>query len=290
MFNKVYLVGVGLITGSLAKDLKCRKLAGTVVGIGRDSQRLSKAQALGIIDEYELLQESDVSDAELVVLGVPVGNSADSFSLLKPSLQPDTLLTDVGSTKSSVIQAAESVFTEFPSKFVPGHPIAGSEQSGFEHAQEHLFHGRKVILTPTYKTDVGAVRSIRSMWQAVGASVDEVSAEQHDKILAATSHLPHVLAYTLVNDLGGRLDAASIFSYSAGGFDDFTRIASSSPAMWADICEANREEILGSITAFKNRLSELRLAIDSRDKDTITRFFQQAKRIRDMKPAGGDEK
>lgn len=290
MFNKVYLVGVGLITGSLAKDLKRRKLAGMVIGIGRDAQRLSKAQAAGIIDGYELLQESDVSDANLVVLGVPVGKSVDSFALLKSSLRSDTLLTDVGSTKCDVIHAAESVFVELPSKFVPGHPIAGSEQSGFEHAQEHLFHGRKVILTPTCKTDVAAVQSIRSMWQAVGASVDEMSAEHHDKILSATSHLPHVLAYTLVNYLGSRLDANSISSYSAGGLDDFTRIASSSPVMWADICAANRQEILESITAFEDHLNELRLAIDIRDKDTIIRLFRQAKRMRDMKLSGCGDK
>lgn len=282
MFNKVYLVGVGLINGSLAKDLKHRQLAETIIGVGRDSERLSKAQALGILDGYQLLQESDVADADLVVLGVPVGEIGRSLALLKPTLDPDTLLTDVGSTKGNVIQAAVNIFAELPARFVPGHPIAGGEQSGFEHAQEHLFQGRKIILTPTDKTDSTAVRSIRSMWQAVGASVDEMSAERHDQVLSATSHLPHVVAYTLVNCLNGRLDEDSVFNYAAGGLHDFTRIASSSPVMWADICEANKDEILESIKVFNNCLDELRSAIDEQDKEAIVRFFQRAKRVRDV--------
>ena len=282
MFNKVYLVGVGLINGSLAKDLKRRRLAETIIGVGRDPERLSKAQASGIIDGHQLLQESDVADADLVVLGVPVGETGRSLALLKSTLVPGTLLTDVGSTKGNVIQAAVNVFAELPARFVPGHPIAGGEQSGFEHAQEHLFQGRKVILTPTGKTDSTAIRSVRSMWQAVGASVVEMSAERHDQILSATSHLPHVVAYTLVNCLNGRLDEDSVFNYAAGGLYDFTRIASSSPAMWADICAANRDEILESIRVFNDCLGELHSAIDEQDKDAITRFFQQAKRVRDV--------
>lgn len=282
MFNRVYLVGVGLINGSLAKDLHHRQLAKTIIGVGRNSHRLSQAQALGIIDEYQLLQECNVADADLVVLGVPVGKTGDSLALLKPSLVADTLLTDVGSTKSNVMEAAAGALGELPAKFVPGHPIAGSEQSGFEHAQVSLFEGRRVILTPTAKTDITAVQSIKSMWQAMGAVVDEMSAQHHDQILAATSHVPHIVAYALVNYLSSKSDADNIFDYAAGGFHDFTRIASSSSTMWADICEANKDEILESIEAFAGCLDGLRLMIDRQDKDALTHFFQQAKKVRDI--------
>lgn len=281
MFNKVYLVGVGLINGSLAKDLKRYQLAKTIIGVGRDSQRLAKAQALDIIDNYQLLQDCNVSDADVIILGVPVGKTGDSLALLKPSLNPRSLLTDVGSTKGNVVQAAEEVFGELPARFVPGHPIAGSEQSGFEYAQEDLFQNRKVILTPTENTDAAAVQDIKKMWLATGAQVEEMTVGQHDAILSATSHLPHMVAYTLVNYLGERDDASSIFNFAAGGFYDFTRIASSDPTMWADICKANKDRLLESIDGFSNCLNELRSAIDKQDGDVINALLKQAKHLRD---------
>jgi prephenate dehydrogenase len=281
MFNKVYLVGVGLINGSLAKDLKRYQLAKTIIGVGRDSQRLAKAQALGIIDNYQLLQDCNVSDADVIILGVPVGKTGDSLALLKPSLNPRSLLTDVGSTKGNVVQAAEEVFGELPARFVPGHPIAGSEQSGFEYAQEDLFKNRKVILTPTENTDAAAVQDIKKMWLAIGAQVEEMTVGQHDAILSATSHLPHMVAYTLVNYLGERDDASSIFNFAAGGFYDFTRIASSDPTMWVDICKANKDRLLESIDGFSNCLNELRSAIDKQDGDVINALLKQAKHLRD---------
>lgn len=281
MFNKVYLVGVGLINGSLAKDLKRHQLAKTIIGVGRDSQRLAKAQALDIIDNYQLLQDCNVSDADVIILGVPVGKTGDTLALLKPSLSPRSLLTDVGSTKGNVVQAAEEVFGELPARFVPGHPIAGSEQSGFEYAQEDLFQNRKVILTPTENTDAAAVQDIKKMWLATGAQVEEMTVGQHDAILSATSHLPHMVAYTLVNYLGERDDASSIFNFAAGGFYDFTRIASSDPTMWVDICKANKDRLLESIDGFSNCLNELRSAIDKQDGDVINAILKQAKHLRD---------
>ncbi|MCZ6566139.1 MAG: prephenate dehydrogenase/arogenate dehydrogenase family protein [Gammaproteobacteria bacterium] len=281
MFNKVYLVGVGLINASLAKDLKRYQLAKTIIGVGRDSQRLAKAQALDIIDNYQLLQDCNVSDADVIILGVPVGKTGDSLALLKPSLNPRSLLTDVGSTKGNVVQAAEEVFGELPARFVPGHPIAGSEQSGFEYAQEDLFQNRKVILTPTENTDEAAVQDIKKMWLATGAQVEEMTVGQHDAILSATSHLPHMVAYTLVNYLGERDDASSIFNFAAGGFYDFTRIASSDPTMWVDICKANKDRLLESIDGFSNCLNELRSAIDKQDGDVINALLKQAKHLRD---------
>lgn len=281
MFNKVYLVGVGLINASLAKDLKRLNLAQSIVGVGRDSQRLATAQSLNIIDEYQLLESVDVSNADVIVVGVPVGKIKDTFSILKSSLNAYTLLTDVGSSKCDVVQAALEVFGELPINFVPGHPIAGSEQSGFEHSIEQLYENRKVILTPTDKTSSSASDAITKMWKAVGANVDLMSASKHDAILSATSHLPHMVAYNLVNYLGKRDDAESIFKYAAGGFYDFTRIASSDPTMWADICVANRDEIINSINGFIDCLSELKQKISTQDKDAIHALFEQAKQLRD---------
>jgi len=281
MFNKVYLVGVGLINASLAKDLRQHGLARSIVGVGRDAQRLAAAQALNIIDEYQLLQESNVSDADVIVVGVPVGKIKDTFSILKPSLNSKTLLTDVGSSKSNVVQSALEVFGELPINFVPGHPIAGGEQSGFEHAVEQLYKNRKVILTPTEKTATSASDAIAKMWESVGANVDFMSASQHDAILSATSHLPHMVAYNLVNYLGRREDAERIFNYAAGGFYDFTRIASSDPTMWADICVANKDEIINSIDGFISCLTELKQKIAVQDREGIHASFDQAKKLRD---------
>ena len=284
MFNKVYLIGVGLINGSLARDLKSRNLAKVIIGIGRNRQRLAGARSLGIIDGYCLLQDADVSDADAIVIGVPVAKTADSLASIKSSFNANTLLTDVGSTKCSVIQAVQEVFGELPARFVPGHPIAGSEQSGYEHARENLFRDRKVILTPAENTDAQALQRIRQMWQAAGAVVDELAPEQHDLILSATSHLPHMVAYALVSYLGARPDADQAFKYAAAGFYDFTRIASSSPAMWTDICMANRDGLLGSIDGFSGLLKELRSVISDQDEQALYTFLDRAKHLRDSNP------
>lgn len=281
MFNKVYLIGVGLINASLAKDLRRHKLAKYIVGIGRDEGRLSKAKSLGVIDEHQLLQDIDVSDADIIVVGVPVGKIKDTFSVLKPSLSAKTILTDVGSSKTNVVNAAIEVFGELPINFVPGHPIAGSEQSGFEHSVENLYQNRKVILTPTEKTLESASNTVTEMWERVGATVDLMPADKHDAILSATSHLPHMVAYNLVNYLGQREDAESIFNYAAGGFYDFTRIASSDPTMWADICIANKHEIIHSIDGFVASLNGLKQKIVEQDKSAIFALFDQAKQLRD---------
>jgi prephenate dehydrogenase len=281
MFNKVFFIGVGLINASLAKDLKYHKLAKSIIGVGRDAERLSEAKSLGIIDEYQLLPEIDVSAADMVVVGVPVGKIKDIFSILKPSLNDKTLLTDVGSSKTDIVQAALEVFGELPVNFVPGHPIAGSEKSGFENSIENLYKSKKVILTPTENSLESAVMKVAEMWREVGAHVDILSADQHDAILSATSHLPHVVAYNLVNYLGQRRDADSIFNYAAGGFYDFTRIASSDPMMWADICVANKDEIINSIDGFVVSLNELRQKIVEKDKSAIVESFMQAKHLRD---------
>lgn len=281
MFDKVCLVGVGLINGSLARDLKRLDLARAITGLGRDRERLAGAQSAGLIDDFALLADADVADADLVVLGVPVAKTAEVLEAIRPSLGSSTLLTDVGSTKCSVIQAAQGVFGELPARFVPGHPIAGSERIGYEHAKDQLFDGRRVILTPTEDTDAQALQRIQAMWQAVGARVDELSADRHDLILSATSHLPHMVAYTLVNYLEAKPEAEQIFDYAAAGFYDFTRIASSSPAMWTDICLANREQLLVSIEGFGQLLKELHALISDNKEEALYAFLEQAKHLRD---------
>jgi len=252
--------------------------------VGRDAKRLAAAQAANILDEFQLLEDVNVADADVVIVGVPVGKIKDTFSILKPSLKAETILTDtdVGSSKADVVQAALDVFGELPENFVPGHPIAGREKSGFEYSIERLYENRTVILTPTEKTATSASNAIADMWRAVGAKVDLMSAQQHDAILSATSHLPHVVAYNLVNYLGQREDAKSIFNYAAGGFYDFTRIASSDPTMWADICVANQNEIINSIDGFINCLNELKQKISTQDKSGIHAAFDQAKQLRDL--------
>ena len=281
MFDRVCLVGVGLINGSLAKDLKRLDLARTITGLGRDRERLAGAHSAGLIDDFDLLADADVADADLVVLGVPVAKTAEVLEAIRPSLGSATLLTDVGSTKCSVIQAARQVFGDLPRQFVPGHPIAGSEQIGYEHAKARLFDGRRVILTPIENTDAQALQRIRAMWQAVGAEVDELSADRHDLILSATSHLPHMVAYTLVNYLEAKPEADQIFDYAAAGFYDFTRIASSSPAMWTDICMANREQLLVSIEGFGQLLKELHSLISDDKEEALYAFLELAKHLRD---------
>ena len=280
MFKNVYIIGVGLINASLAKDLKREQLAGKIIGVGRDNERLQVAQSLGVIDEYQLLQNVDVSDADIIVVGVPVSKIKNCFAAIQSSYNQNALLTDVGSCKSSVIKAADDVFGALPKNLVPGHPIAGSEQSGCEHAVEHLYQNRKVILTPTESTADIALNAVTKMWQSVDADVDVMSAEQHDSILSATSHLPHMVAYNLVNYLGQRDDAIQVFNYAAGGFYDFTRIASSDPTMWTDICLENKNEIIKSIDGFIHCLENLKLEIAEQDKTAIHELFLHAKQLR----------
>lgn len=282
MFNEVHLIGVGLINGSLSLDMRRLNLANKIVGIGRNKDRLIKAKKANVIDSFQLLDSVNISSADVVIIGVPVSKFKNVFETIKPTLNQDTLVTDVGSTKQNIINQAYDIFNQIPPNFVPGHPIAGSEQSGFEFAVEGLFKNRKVILTPTDSTSEIAVNKIHKMWQSVGADVDLMDASTHDGVVSATSHLPHMVAYTLVNYLSERKDLNSIFKYAAGGFYDFTRIASSDPIMWADICLANKDKLIESINGFTSCLNELLRAIETQDKKTIHELLKQAKATRDV--------
>jgi prephenate dehydrogenase len=281
MINRLTIYGVGLIGGSLARALKAAGACGEVVGYGRSVAPLQKALELGVIDRYETELAAAMQGSDVVLLGVPVGAVEAVLRELQPHLESDTIITDVGSTKGSVVAAAEKVFGTLPPRFIPGHPIAGTEQSGVEASFAELFHQRRVILTPAAQSDPAALETVRWMWQQAGAEVTEMSVAHHDEVLAATSHLPHLLAFTLVDTLARLEEHDDIFRFAAGGFRDFTRIASSSPQMWHDICLNNREALLKMVGRFSAELATLTAAIERGDGEAIRQTFERAKSARD---------
>lgn len=281
IFDKVCIIGIGLIGGSLARAARAADLVGEIVGCGRNEANLERAVELGVIDRFDTDPAAAVADAELVVLGVPLGAMQPTMEAIRPALRSDAILTDVGSAKASVVDAARSAFGEVPPGFVPGHPIAGTEKSGVDASFSELFRQRRIILTPTEQTDSRALGRVRSLWQGVGGEVVEMSVEHHDEVLAATSHLPHVLAFTLVDTLSRLGERDEVFQYAAGGFRDFTRIASSDPIMWRDICLANRSAILDMIERYQAELSNMQEAIQQRDGQRLLEAFLRAKQARD---------
>ena len=281
-FNKICILGVGLIGGSLARAYKKVNPNVEIVGLGRNEANLKQAQAGGVIDSYSMNLKEALLNSELLVFAVPVGAMTSAFEMVKPFLNSSIILTDVGSTKQSVIHSANTILQELACNFVPGHPIAGTEKSGSEAAFAELFQQRRVILTPSESTNRDAVNKVTSLWQSCGAEVIEMSATHHDEVLAATSHLPHMLAFSLVDTLSTMNDKSDIFKYAAGGFRDFTRIASSSPEMWQDICLANNDSLVSVIKKFQSDLSALTSAIEAGDKELILTIFSRAKKARDQ--------
>ncbi len=279
--GRLAILGVGLIGGSLALALKKQGAVERVVGWSRREATLRKALELGVIDRAEPDPGDAIRGAEIAVLGVPVGAMESLFRQLAPHLGKETVITDVGSTKGSVVEAARCVFGELPPTFVPGHPIAGIERSGVEAAFAELYQGRRVILTPLPESDPDAVSRVRAMWEQCGAEVVEMEVVHHDEVLAATSHLPHMLAYSLVDTLARMDESEEIFQYAAGGFRDFTRIASSDPRMWHDICLANRDALSAMLERFRADLAQLSDAIRKGDSDFLMQTFLRAKRARD---------
>lgn len=280
-FDRLCIIGIGLIGGSLARAVKRSGFCAEVVGSDRDETRLRRAVELGVIDRYERDPARAVADADVIVLAIPLGAIEKALRDIAPYIKQDAVITDVGSAKGSVILAAQAVFGVFPERFVPGHPIAGTEKNGVEFSFADLYQGRRVILTPMPHTDAGAIAAVRRMWQLAGAEVEEMSADHHDEVLAATSHLPHMVAFALVDTLARMHEQAEIFRYAAGGFRDFTRIASSDPVMWRDICLANREAIVTMIDRFQGDLALLRESILAGDAKRIEATFTQAKIARD---------
>jgi len=282
MIKQLTIIGVGLIGGSLARALKRAGVVGEVVGAGRDTQHLQQALALGVVDRIETDLALAVQGADIVVVATPVGAVETVFRSIAPGLSSGTILTDVGSTKASVVAAARAAFGQLPENFVPGHPVAGTEKSGVEASFAGLFEGRRIILTPTENSASQAIARVRAMWEQTGAEVVETGIEHHDEVLAATSHLPHLLAFSLVDTLA-RLDAKQeVFEYAAGGFRDFTRIASSDPEIWHDICLHNSSALLKMLACFEADLDRLRQAIADNDGDYLLQVFGRAKAARDQ--------
>lgn len=279
--KRLCIIGVGLIGGSLARALRQADAAGEIVGAGRGRTTLERAVELGVIDRFETDPGAAVRDADMVVVAVPLKAIRPVLASIAGHLPPDCVLTDVGSAKQCVVDDARAVFGTLPAGFIPGHPIAGTERSGVEASFPELFQGRRVILTPLLESEAWAHERVKAMWEATGAEVVDMGVRHHDDVLAATSHLPHVLAYTLVDSLARLDDRAEIFRYAAGGFRDFTRIASSDPVMWRDICLANQTPLLAILRRFGDDLDRLTRAIEQGDGEAIMATFQRAKHARD---------
>ena len=275
------IIGVGLIGGSLARALREAGVCREVVGSGRNPVHLQQAVDLGVIDRFDTDPARAVAGADMVLVAVPLGAMESVFESIRDHLAENAVLTDAGSAKGSVIEAAQRAFGAVPGNFVPGHPIAGTEQSGVGASFAGLYRDRRVILTPADTTDPVATARVRAMWEAAGAYVTEMTAVHHDAVLAATSHLPHVLAYTLVDSLARLGDQDEIFEYAAGGFRDFTRIASSDPVMWRDICLANGDAIELLIEHFIEDLQALKGAVHLHDGERLLEIFTSAKQARD---------
>lgn len=282
MFDRLCVIGVGLIGGSIAKAARQRGLCRSVVGLGReaDAANLREAQRQGVIDSYLHDAAAALPGADLVIIAAPVGSFEAIFAMLKPHWPAAAVVTDVGSTKANIVAAAEAVFGSVPRNFVPGHPIAGAEKSGVGAAQADLFQHKRCILTPVPATDAAAVQIVRHFWEQLGASVSLMDVAHHDSVLAATSHLPHILAYALVDLLGRKDEQVEIFKYAAGGFRDFTRIASSDPSMWRDICMANRQEIAPLLLQLGEEIKTLASLLEHGESEQLFEVFSYAKNAR----------
>lgn len=281
LIPRLAIIGVGLIGGSLALALKEAGAVGEVIGCGRGKPNLEKALELGVIDRYVREPLEAVKGADVVFLATPVKSLSTVTQQCLPGLKPGAVMTDGGSVKGDVVRAIEPLLPEGV-HFVPGHPIAGTENSGAEAAFPSLYQGKRCILTPTENTDSQALELIEQMWRTVGSEVVRMPLEKHDKILAAISHLPHMVAYSLVNAVGSYDHyEENILEYSAGGFRDFTRIASSDPTMWRDIAETNRDALLEMIEQFENSLAELKADITEGHGEKLFEFFLRSKQLRD---------
>ncbi len=282
MFKKLCVIGVGLIGGSIAKSARENNLVENIIGFGRidDVENLQLAKDLNVIDEFFTDIEQAVLDADCVIIATPVAATEAILKLLNPFWSSETIYSDVGSTKGNVLEAAKTVFGFVPDNFIPAHPIAGAENSGVQAALVDLFVAKRLIITPVENTSVIALKKLQTFWEKIGALVSIMDVKQHDSVLAATSHLPHLLAFALVDMLGQRDEQEAIFKYAAGGFRDFTRIASSDPTMWTAICEANKTEISPLIEQFKMELSKIQQFLESENHDALFELFTYANQAR----------
>jgi prephenate dehydrogenase len=279
-FAKIAVFGVGLIGGSFALALKKAGAAGQIVGVGRTAASLVRAQELGIIDAISTSAADAVTGADLVLIAAPVAQTETILASIKPHLQPGTVITDAGSTKTDVVVAARKALGEKISQFVPGHPIAGREQNGPDAAIVDLYAGKKVVLTPLQENAADAVARVGDAWQLCGALIHRLTPQDHDRVFAAVSHLPHLLAYALVDDIARKPHADLLFQYAASGFRDFTRIAGSSPEMWRDISLANQAALLAELDAYIVQLSGLRRLLAEGDGAAIESVYANAQQAR----------
>ncbi|MEW5837939.1 MAG: prephenate dehydrogenase/arogenate dehydrogenase family protein [Pseudomonadota bacterium] len=279
--GRLLLIGSGLIGGSLALALKRAGVVGEVLACSRHPATLERALALGVIDRCEQDMRHAASGADMIVLAVPMLAMREVLEKIQPALSPGCVVSDVGSAKQSVIADARAVLGDKLAQFVPAHPIAGTEKSGPDAAFAELFDQRRVIVTPLAENSETDVARVVSMWQSAGALVECMSAEHHDHVLAATSHLPHLLAFALVDSLARMDERQEVFRYAAGGFRDFTRIAASDPTMWRDIALANRVEILSMLQRYQQELAALQADLQHEDADALFARFSRAQKARE---------
>lgn len=287
-FNKLVIFGVGLIGGSLARALRERgDVAGarTVIGVGRSPASTARALELGVIDGTAALSDdaalsAALAGADLVLLAAPVAQTQPLLERIAPFLDPDTIVTDAGSTKSDVVAAARAALGDRIRQFVPGHPIAGRESSGVDAALPDLYVSRNVVLCALPENRPDTVERVAAMWRATGAAVHAMTPAQHDRVFASVSHLPHLLSFALVEQILNSPDAALKFSFAAGGFRDFTRIAASSPEMWRDICVANRAALLDELDGYTAVLAQLRAAVEAADGAALEAVFARSREAR----------
>ncbi len=282
MLDRLVIIGVGLIGGSFALALRKTGVMRHIIGVGRSRENMQHAMEHGVIDEIAPDMASALHRADFVLLAMPVGQTENIMMQIAPHLQPGTIVSDAGSTKQNVVTAARCHLGENLKNFVPGHPIAGAEQSGVLAAQNDLYAGKHVILTPLAETRADAVETTAALWRACGAKVSQMPVDEHDQILAATSHLPHILAFALMNHLCKSTDnPENLLRFAGSGFRDFTRIASSSPEMWRDICLANRSALIGQITAYHHELDILKNLLENGDGEALQKAFSQARGMRE---------
>ena len=279
-FDKVVIFGVGLIGGSFALALRHAGACGHIVGMGRSQAALGRALELGIIDSIGESIADALSGANLVLVAAPVAQTEAILAAMLAHLEDGTVVTDAGSTKADVVAGARRALGARVAQFVPGHPIAGSESNGPDAAIATLYRGKKTVLTPLPENSDFDVARVAGAWAACGALVRQLTASEHDKVFACVSHLPHLLAYALVDDVASKPHADLLFQYAASGFRDFTRIAASSPEMWRDISLANRDALLGELDAYLAQLGAMRAMLAAGDGAALEVVFANARRAR----------
>ncbi|WP_305910178.1 prephenate dehydrogenase/arogenate dehydrogenase family protein [Methylomarinum sp. Ch1-1] len=282
MFERLCIIGIGLIGSSVARAARKQGLCKKIDAYGReqDLANLQLAKRLNVIDDYFIDIAPAVESADCIVIATPVGAVEPVFKLLRPYWNKDAVYTDVCSTKGSVVKAATTVFGRVPTNFIPAHPIAGAECSGVDAGRADLFDNKRLIITPVEDSNVQALDKVTRFWEGLGSTVSLMEVDHHDTVLAATSHLPHILAFALVDLLGRKDEQVEIFKYAAGGFKDFSRIASSDPTMWLDICMANKQEIIPLIQQLQSELHRIQQMLEQGENQRLFETFTYAREAR----------